>query len=528
MSQVIQVSGDYAVKTGIGKTITLNTGPNSGKVLITGDLYVEGSTTSINTDNLNIEDNIIRLNVGETGSGITQQLSGIEIERGLLPDVRIIFDEQLPWYDPSDDNNKLGSWVLINSNAELNAIKVASISSGESSDIVFNLQNSDTVLRVANSDSQQYSDNILDVIDESDNKIPTIRTLRDYVNAGGVTPGMADVDKIYKKVGSSIVSRIQTYNDNIYFFINESSELKLTNTGLQVTKDLAVNGGDITTNSASFNLINTTATTVNFARDATTVNIGNVTGTTVIHNANTVVAGDLSVNGGDLITAVSTTTFNLINTNATTVNFAGAGTAVTIGATTGTTTIRNANTVVTGDLAINGGDLTTAATTFNLANTTATTVNLAGAGTNVNIGSASGNTTVNNNLIVNSDVSVNGGDLTTTQSSFNLINAVATTVNFGGAATEINIGNTSGSTSINDINIAGNVISNVSGNDILFDGVLSLSNQSTVPSTPVGNVKMYSTNEPGGGGTGLYFVNTTGTNDELISRSNAFIYSLIL
>ena len=35
------------------------------------------------------------------------------------------------------------------------------------------------------------------------------------------------------------------------------------------------------------------------------------------------------------------TTFNLIDTTATTVNFGGAGTNVTIGATTGTTTIRN-------------------------------------------------------------------------------------------------------------------------------------------------------------------------------------------
>jgi hypothetical protein len=528
MSQVIQVSGDYAVKTGVGKTITLDTGPEIGRVLITGDLYVDGNTTSINTTNLEIEDNIIRLNVGDTGPGITQLVSGLEIERGSKPDVRLIFDEQSPWFDPVTDENKLGAWVLVDATETLRSIQVSSISSKLSSDIVFNLQNEDTVLRVANSDSQLYSDNILDFLEDSDNKIPTVRTLRDYVNAGGIDPGIADVDKIYKKVGSSIVSRIQTYNDNIDFFINESSELKLTNTGIRVTKDLAVNGGDLTTTATTFNLINTTANIVNFARASTDIQIGATSGTAVIHNANTVIAGDLAVYGGNLTTSPAATTFNLVNTYATTVNFAGTGTAVTIGATTGTTTIRNANTVVTGDLAVNGGDLTTAATTFNLANTTATTVNLAGAGTNVNIGSASGNTTVNNNLIVNSDVSVNGGDLTTTQSSFNLINAVATTVNFGGAATEINIGNTSGSTSINDINIAGNVISNVSGNDILFDGVLSLSNQSTVPSTPVGNVKMYSTNEPGGGGTGLYFVNTTGTNDELISRSKAFIYSLIL
>jgi len=57
------------------------------------------------------------------------------------------------------------------------------------------------------------------------------------------------------------------------------------------------------------------------------------------------------------------TSFDLINTTATTVNFAGAGTAVTIGATTGTTTVRN-GLVVTGDLTINGTTTTINATTI--------------------------------------------------------------------------------------------------------------------------------------------------------------------
>lgn len=53
------------------------------------------------------------------------------------------------------------------------------------------------------------------------------------------------------------------------------------------------------------------------------------------------------------------------------------------------------NLVLTGDLAVNGGDLTTSATTFNLLNTTATTVNFAGgASTALNIGNASGTNTV--------------------------------------------------------------------------------------------------------------------------------------
>ena len=66
---------------------------------------------------------------------------------------------------------------------------------------------------------------------------------------------------------------------------------------------------------------------------------------------NITASGDLAVNGGDITT--NQTTFNLVNATATTLNIGGAGTAITIGATTGTTTVRN-NLVVSGDLTVNG------------------------------------------------------------------------------------------------------------------------------------------------------------------------------
>jgi len=59
-----------------------------------------------------------------------------------------------------------------------------------------------------------------------------------------------------------------------------------------------------------------------------------------------------TLNGTSLGVAVSTT-FSLINTTATTVNFAGAATSLSIGAATGTTTVNN-NTVITGNLTTTG------------------------------------------------------------------------------------------------------------------------------------------------------------------------------
>jgi len=64
---------------------------------------------------------------------------------------------------------------------------------------------------------------------------------------------------------------------------------------------------------------------------------------------------------------------------------------------------------LTSDLAVNGADITTTSTgTATLFNTNATTVNIAGAGTTVNIGNASGTTTIAGNGIVQGDFTVNG------------------------------------------------------------------------------------------------------------------------
>lgn len=47
-------------------------------------------------------------------------------------------------------------------------------------------------------------------------------------------------------------------------------------------------------------------------------------------------------------------------------------------------------------------------------------------------------------LTLTGDIDIQGGDITTNQTSFNLINSTATTLNIGGAATTVNIGNSSG------------------------------------------------------------------------------------
>ena len=140
--------------------------------------------------------------------------------------------------------------------------------------------------------------------------------------------------------------------------------------GASINNQLRVGGAATITGATQINntLGTTGITSFTNATDSSATNNGAlvVTGGVGIGaqlrvGGNTTLTGDLAVNGGDLTTTAST--FNLL-ASPTTVNFAAAGTAVNIGATTGTCTIRNANTVVTGNLTVNGTTTTVNATTI--------------------------------------------------------------------------------------------------------------------------------------------------------------------
>lgn len=93
MGQFFQVNGDYNIKTSEGADIKLDTGPGVGRTIVTGNLVVEGDTTIISAENLAIKDNIIIVNDGETGAGVTLRYSGIQVDRGTEEDVLLVWDE---------------------------------------------------------------------------------------------------------------------------------------------------------------------------------------------------------------------------------------------------------------------------------------------------------------------------------------------------------------------------------------------------------------------------------------------------
>lgn len=62
-------------------------------IVLDGNLTVMGTTTSVETTNSVIDDNIIVLNQGEVGAGVTQGTSGIEVDRGSLDNASFVFNE---------------------------------------------------------------------------------------------------------------------------------------------------------------------------------------------------------------------------------------------------------------------------------------------------------------------------------------------------------------------------------------------------------------------------------------------------
>jgi hypothetical protein len=66
-----------------------------------GDVTFNGTNTVVNTQTVSVKDNIIVLNEGEVGAGVTAGASGLRVDRGSL------VDQQLIW-DDSDDLWKIG------------------------------------------------------------------------------------------------------------------------------------------------------------------------------------------------------------------------------------------------------------------------------------------------------------------------------------------------------------------------------------------------------------------------------------
>ena len=118
---------NYIIKVTPGGTITFDTGPVQGDVVFTGNITVGGTQTIVNSTNLDVNDNIITVNFGESGSGITLNKSGLRMDRGLLTDAEFVFVETMQWTNPLTDTLIDGGFVFQNIANSLVGIQTNSI-----------------------------------------------------------------------------------------------------------------------------------------------------------------------------------------------------------------------------------------------------------------------------------------------------------------------------------------------------------------------------------------------------------------
>jgi len=276
-----------------------------------------------------------------------------------------------------------------------------------------------------------------------------------------------------------------------------STALSNDGTDITATGDVAVNGGDLTTNKTTATVFNSVATDLSIGGAATVLNLGAATGTTTVKNA-------LSVNGTTTLTGATTLNNNFTQygtatfttgtgavalngdvTVATDKNFiqSGAGTFTTG---SGAVTINGAATLTKGKLVFNDKNATANTASIKAPDAITTSYSLtlplsiAAPGQVLTSTDANGNLgwssvapveagTANNNtlrwdgskwatttalsndgtdIIATGDVAVNGGDLTTNKTTATVFNSVATDLSIGGAATVLNLGAATGTTTV--------------------------------------------------------------------------------
>lgn len=180
MSKILKVSqSDYRIQVRSGGEIILDTGVDDGTVIVTGNLQVKGKTTTVSSENTTVTDNILQLNYGNVGDGISSlnyYVSGIQIDRGNLPDALFLFDDHNLHYDPILDQNVYGGFIL-KTEAGLTNLALQSISTDGLTDFYFDLNSgvgTQKVLKIAN--AAGYEDYVT-----SDNVIPNKKYVDDQI-----------------------------------------------------------------------------------------------------------------------------------------------------------------------------------------------------------------------------------------------------------------------------------------------------------------------------------------------------------
>jgi len=231
MSRVLKVSqSNYRLQTLSGGTITLDTGNTVGTTIITGNLDVKGITTTIESTNTTVADNIFTIDTGVTGNGIPiafNYQSGFQINRGNFSAAQIMFNESISHYSGVSNSNVNGTFQLKTADNIINALQVATITNDGTTDLIFDMRNGNGVLSVANTTNYELRVT-------QDNDITTKKYVNTYVAAAN---GVASVDRIFyptTALSGSEQSKIEAFSSTINLYVGGTTIATVSPVGVTI------------------------------------------------------------------------------------------------------------------------------------------------------------------------------------------------------------------------------------------------------------------------------------------------------
>ena len=102
MAQTTRFNGTWSI---IGADTTSNLQVTSHTLIVSGNLKVLGTVSNISSTNTQVTDNIITLNQGETGYGVTAVYSGFEVDRGQFAKTALRWNESLTRWELTTDGS---------------------------------------------------------------------------------------------------------------------------------------------------------------------------------------------------------------------------------------------------------------------------------------------------------------------------------------------------------------------------------------------------------------------------------------
>jgi cytoskeletal protein CcmA (bactofilin family) len=385
----------------------------SGDFTILGNLTVNGTTTTVDTTNTLVADPVIVLSRGETGSPSND--AGILIERGTSDNAAWLWDETndrwMAITTTADGQTGGTITVAAYANIKANDLEITSISIGniDISGNTISSTDSNGNINLTPNGSGEVVAATLAVTDLTTNRVVYVGSndsLTDDANLtfNGTTllvtgtsnvSGQFNVDNI--RIDGAVISTISN-NDNISLTPNGTGTVvaaTLAVTDLTENRIVYVNGADKLIDNANLTFNGTTLGVTGTANVTGQLNVDNlrVDGNTL---SSTNGDGNISLTPdglGNVIISTST---------ASRIFYSGANKELL---TTANLTFDGTNMVLAGNLGVNGGDITTTALTASLFNANATTLNIGGAATVVNIASTTGTT------IIKNDLQIDGNDI---------------------------------------------------------------------------------------------------------------------